>query len=173
MDNVVVPKPENFSPEPDVAAFIVSSDGFKDLSEMDIVGLADWDTALFECMVLIHEIGSLVQFPGIELLNFIIESLDICDILAFKMGFIHFPVELMIFHELVEVELVGTEVVWENLKIGHAPQLGLVGNLLADEGAEVFDDAWAGEWAGGQLLKKDVGHVVINVLFEWDDPGKL
>ena len=49
-----------------------------------------------------------------------IQSLHILNIIALYMWLIHFTVELMILHELIEVELMGTKVVREEFKVGHA-----------------------------------------------------
>lgn len=78
-----------------------------------------------------------------------IQSLHILNIIALYMWLIHFTVELMILHELIEVELMGTKVVREEFKVGHAFEFWLVGDLLADEVGEMVDDTWVGELASG------------------------
>ncbi len=64
----------------------------------------------------------------------------------------------MVFHELVEVELVGTEVIWKDFEIGHAFEFGLVGYLLANEVGEVVDDTGVGEFTSGKFVEENVGH---------------
>lgn len=59
----------------------------------------------------------------------------------------HGPIELIVLHEFLKVELVGSEVVGEDFEVGHAFELGLVSYLFADEGAKVVNNARGGEFA--------------------------
>ncbi len=125
---------------------------------MDVIGLAQGNSALFKGMVLIHEVWSLVEFSAVQGLDLCVKSLNILYIIALNVRLVHFAVKLMVFHELVEVELMGTEVIREDFEIGHALEFGLVGNLLADEVREVVDNTRVGQFACSKFVEEDVGH---------------
>jgi hypothetical protein len=158
LNNIVVSVAEDFTPETNLAAFVVSCKGFKDFCEVDVIGFAQGNSALFECMILIHEVGSLIKFSAVQGLYLGLKSLHILYIIALNVWLIHFAVELMVFHELVEVELVGTEVIRKDFEIGHAIEFGLVGDLLANEVGEVVDDAGVGKFTSGKFVEENVGH---------------
>jgi hypothetical protein len=141
-----------------LAAFVVGSKGFKDFCKVDVIGLAQGNAALFKGMVLIHEVWTLVELSAVQGLDLCVKSLNILYIIALNVRLVHFTVKLMVFHELVEVELVGTEVIREDFEIGHALKFGLVGDLLADEIREVVNDARVGQFACSKFVKEDVGH---------------
>ena len=113
---------------------------------------------MLECMILIHEVGSLIKFSAVQGLDLGLKPLHILYIIALNVWLIHFTVELMVFHELVEVELVGTKVIRKDFEIGHAIEFGLVGDLLANEVGEVVDDAGVGQFTSGKFVKENVGH---------------
>ncbi len=125
---------------------------------MDVIGLTQGNAALFKGMVLIHEVWTLVEFSAVQGLDLCVKSLNILYIIALNVRLVHFTVKLMVFHELVEVELMGTEVIRKDFEIGHALEFGLVGDLLADEVREMVDDTGVGQFACGKFVEKNVGH---------------
>ncbi len=158
MNNIVVSVAEDFTPETNLTAFVVSCQGFEDFGEVDVIGFAQGNSALLKCMILIHEVGSLIKFSAVQGLDLGLKPLHILYIIALNVWLIHFAVELMVFHELVEVELVGTKVIRKDFEIGHAIEFGLVGDLLANEVGEMVDDAGVGQFTSGKFVEEDVGH---------------
>ena len=78
---------------------------------MYAIGLADRNTALLEGIELFKQIGSLIDFSIVELFDFVIELIDIFDIVDLLSWLVHFSIYLIVFGELVEVELMFTEII--------------------------------------------------------------
>ena len=75
------------------------------------ISLTDRNTALLEGIELFEQIGSLIDFSIVELFDFVIELIDIFDIVDLLSRLVHFSIYLIVFGELVEVELMFTEII--------------------------------------------------------------
>ena len=66
-------------------------------------------------MIFIHKVGSLVEFPIVQGLDLVGKSMDTLYVVALNVGLLHFAVQLVVNHELVEIEVMSPQVVRKHL----------------------------------------------------------